>query len=338
MGSEIVNRLLYNNEVLVWPIKSLDSVPFKKHISGEYEHKELYLALTNISIIIYSESEKKPYIERYMLDEIENISARPSGTAILCNIVTKYGTKRKMTFHKEPGRALEKYIIPKVDKFIAGRIDEKELNNYKQIKAKIGLDKTSDRKVLLGNIIGQNGTLSSKAIRIIEENIPQSEKALFCLLGNFKQAIVALTERLIVIKSGFVAGATFGERVTSFRYKDITSIEVNTGVLNGVIEICTPSYQGTKQKDWWSMSRDRDPMKISNCLPIAKADLKYFRPFLNELEKMITDAKASKNRPIQNLAEQDIASQLEKVAQLYKSGALSKEEFESSKRRILGII
>lgn len=69
-------------------------------------------------------------------------------------------------------------------------------------------------------------------------------------MGNFNQSLVALDERILVVKTGFMAGTTFGGRVTSFHYKDITGIKVNTGLITGVIEISTPSYQATEEKDW----------------------------------------------------------------------------------------
>ncbi len=31
------------------------------------------------------------------------------------------------------------------------------------------------------------------------------------------------------------------------------------------------------------MGKDCDPMKLSNCLPIAKADLKHYQPYLEQL-------------------------------------------------------
>lgn len=90
-----------------------------------------------------------------------------------------------------------------------------------------------------------------------------------------------------------MAGATFGSRVTVFHYKDITGMEINTGLLNGVIEISTPSYQSTKEKDWWSVDRDRDPLTVSNCIPIEKAKLKEYQPYLEQLRQKIRDAKST---------------------------------------------
>jgi hypothetical protein len=184
--------------------------------------------------------------------------------------------------------------------------------------------------------VGKIEILNKKVKRLVEENMNQDEKVLFCLVGNYNQSLVALDERILVVKTGFMAGATFGGRVTSFHYKDITGIEVNTGLINGIIEISTPSYQGTKEKDWWSMDRDRDPMKVSNCIPIEKAKLKEYQPYLEKLRQKIRDAKTTMTSiPKLYPSEKDIGSELEKLASLRSSGMLSDEEFEQAKKKLL---
>jgi len=186
-------------------------------------------------------------------------------------------------------------------------------------------------------IVGNIEILNEKIKKIVQENINQSEKILFCLVGSSNQSLIALNKRLLVIKTGFIAGVTFGSRITSFHYKDITGIEINTGLISGVIEINTPSYQGTKEKDWWSMDRDRDPFKVSNCIPIAKGNLKEYQPYLEKLREKIQKAKITSTINSQtNFGSKDIGSQLEKLASLHSSGELSDEEFEQAKRKLLG--
>lgn len=185
-------------------------------------------------------------------------------------------------------------------------------------------------------VVGNIEILSKKVKMLAEENMDQDEKVLFCLVGNFNQSLIVLDKRILVIKTGFMAGATFGGRVTSFHYKDITGIEVNVGLINGVIEISTPSYQATKEKDWWSMDRDRDPMKVSNCIPIEKAKLKEYQPYLEKLRQKIRDAKATTtSSPQLYPSGKDIGSELEKLASLHSSGVLSDDEFEQAKRKLL---
>jgi Bacterial PH domain len=149
----------------------------------------------------------------------------------------------------------------------------------------------------VSKVAGGVEILGKKLRKLTEQNMGDDETVEFCLMspsgvGGWSQAIVALDDRLLVIKPGMAAGATFGARVTSFYYRDITGIEVNTGLTQGVIEINTSSYQGTGQKDFWSVStKDKNPFHVTNCLPIGKRDLKHYKPYIDRLRSMIREAK-----------------------------------------------
>jgi len=53
---------------------------------------------------------------------------------------------------------------------------------------------------------------------------------------------VALSDLVLIVKTGFMTGAMGGGRVTSFDYQDIVSIEENTGMAFATIEILTAAY------------------------------------------------------------------------------------------------
>lgn len=167
----------------------------------------------------------------------------------------------------------------------------------------------------------------------VEAHIQASDEIHGVMIGAANQSLVALQDRLIIAKSGFQAGAVGGNRVTTFPYTDIISIEANAGMVNAVVEILTAAYSGGQEKDFWSASRDRDPFKANNCLPTTKAALASAQPFLNEVRAMIAQAK----RPSARATEVGggLADQLVKLADLHKSGVLSDEEFNTAKANIL---
>ncbi len=104
---------------------------------------------------------------------------------------------------------------------------------------------------------GGSFTLGGRVKEYVERNINPGESVQFYIVGQYEQTIVALQDRLLVVKCGMWAGATFGGRVTSFYYRDINGIEVNMGLLYGVIEVNTPSYQGTQTRDFWNAGSDK---------------------------------------------------------------------------------
>ena len=65
-------------------------------------------------------------------------------------------------------------------------------------------------------------------------------------------------------------------------------------------------------------------------LPLDKREYEKARPYIERMRELIAAAKRPSSAP-----SGDIASQLERLAQLKASGALSEDEFESAKRRLL---
>lgn len=176
--------------------------------------------------------------------------------------------------------------------------------------------------------------LSSKNQKFLASHMNEGESLEFFIVGASDQAVVALSDRLLVLKSGLLAGATFGGRAASFYYQDITSVEVNTGLLNGVIEICCASHQGSTQKDYWSSDKNSDPFKVSNCIPITKRNLKVYDSYLKRLREMIA---ASKQPHSASADASGLAVALEKLAALSAQGVITDEEYAQAKRKLLGM-
>ncbi len=202
-------------------------------------------------------------------------------------------------------------------------------------------EEASVATVPVSKVAGGVEVLNKKLRKLAEQNMGEDESIEFCLLsqsgvGGWSQVIVALDERLLVIKPGMAAGATFGARVTSFYYRDITGIEINTGLLQGVIEINTPSYQGTAQKDYWNVrDQNKNPFLVTNCLPISKRDLKHYKPYIDKLRTMIREAKQERVTPLPPQGGNNLSSELDKLASLKASGVLTEEEFQQAKKRVL---
>jgi len=205
-------------------------------------------------------------------------------------------------------------------------------------------------------VAGGSEVLGNELRKLVQPHISEGERIQFCLLsgnGGWDQAIVALTDRLLMIKPGLMAGATAGPRVIGFYYRDITGIEIITGLINGVIEISTPSYQRTRQKAFWKIkNEDKDPYKVANCLPISKKNLREYEPYIERLRAMERAAKQERvisplprnedslNSELSRLASlrtSGVLSELEKLASLRTYGVLSEEEFQRVKQRLLGL-
>jgi hypothetical protein len=125
--------------------------------------------------------------------------------------------------------------------------------------------------------------LKDRFQKIVEGYMDPDEPIHYLIQGGGSQAILGLEDRLLVVKSGWQAGTTFGGRVTSFYYVDITGIEAHFGFHFGVLEVNSSSVRGSDVIEFWNFSGkpDKDPFKVPNCIPISK---KLLRKQADQLE------------------------------------------------------
>lgn len=164
--------------------------------------------------------------------------------------------------------------------------------------------------------------------------------------------LAAFDDRLTIIKTGgltsLMAGSFGGERSTSFYFRDITGLEYNSGMVNGVLEIMTASYNGTANRDFWrgtGKSRNAngdDPYTLSNTLPLSKVEYNSALGEIQDLRRRIAKSKEQifvaptpSSEPTRS-SDLSLGDELLKLAELNKSGILSDEEFQAAKKRLLG--
>ena len=74
---------------------------------------------------------------------------------------------------------------------------------------------------------------------LLEDNMYNDELIRFYIEGMDGQLIMALDERLLVVKVGFVREPDFGGLVASIYYIDVTRIRTRAALTNWVITINT---------------------------------------------------------------------------------------------------
>jgi hypothetical protein len=185
---------------------------------------------------------------------------------------------------------------------------------------------------------------NAEAFKVAVRSAQQSKCELFIIsgeAGDWAGSLVCMADRCILIKSGFmgsfVSDSFGGARVASFYYSDITGIEYNSGIMNGVLEILTASYQGTANKDYWksgSKNKDsNDPWDLSNTLPLGKTDYESAKKQFDKLRRLISQTK-----PAAALTQNptSIADEISKLASQFKDGLIDESEFKKAKKRLLG--
>jgi hypothetical protein len=147
---------------------------------------------------------------------------------------------------------------------------------------------------------------------LLELSIHENEQLRFGIEGIDSQCIIALDERLLVIKPGFVRGGVFGARaasiregdgtdfggkVASIRYGDIYSIETKPAASNSLIKINALAYQVNETHNEIYQGNHVTPAKdffLSDkptSIPITRWALAKAKPYLYMICHFIGEAK-----------------------------------------------
>jgi hypothetical protein len=119
----------------------------------------------------------------------------------------------------------------------------------------------------------------------------------FYIEGMDGQLIIALDERLLVVKAGFVREPDFGGLVASIYYIDITRIRSRAGLTNWVITIHTQDYQlnesntQTYQGNQVSQAKDFFLSSDPTSIPITRWQLDKYKPHLRALSELVREAR-----------------------------------------------
>jgi hypothetical protein len=195
--------------------------------------------------------------------------------------------------------------------------------------------------------------LPRKVRKAAQDHITAGEPLDFAFWGPSHQTIVAFRDRVLILKPGLMANASFGCRATTIFYRDITGVQVNTGMVMGVLEISTPSYQARPVDYWQAAGSGRDARApsayvIPNCIPCSKDQIRRWQPFLEELRRRVASAKGtgsvapvaaspppSSAAPVSTPKPLDPLDQIRRLAELRDAGIVTDAEFAAKKAELL---
>jgi hypothetical protein len=145
---------------------------------------------------------------------------------------------------------------------------------------------------------GQGPWLYDRRIRwLLELSIDEDEYVRFGIEGMDGQCIIALDERLLVVKPGFVRGTDFGGQVASIYYANIDSIETNVAASNSVIKVNALDYEINEghnapyQGNHVSPAKDFILSDDPTSIPITRWALDKAKPYLYMISDWVGEAK-----------------------------------------------
>ena len=175
--------------------------------------------------------------------------------------------------------------------------------------------------------------IHGRAEKALQQTLLSGEAVLCQVTGMARsQALVLTDQRAIIIKVGFRAGQTLGGKTTSFEYRNITNVEVRTGMMTGVFQLGMAGMPA-QESGYWSKGQG-DAWKTPNALPIAKKQVADFQKVASIVRERMTAAHAPTSATAA-VTPPDPMQQLRHLGELRDAGVLSTEEFETKKQEIL---
>ena len=127
---------------------------------------------------------------------------------------------------------------------------------------------------------------------LLERNITKDESIRFVIEGMDGQCIVALGERLLVVKPGSASDASYSGLVTSIQYGNIDAIKVKQESSNQIIKIDASDYQVTEDHTGGGPPESNFFLSDEpDSIPIAKWALEEYKPRLIGLSELVREAK-----------------------------------------------
>ena len=160
--------------------------------------------------------------------------------------------------------------------------------------------------------------LDKKFRNRLEHYLLANETVEFCLLGLIgpDQLLAALNDRILILRTDLVSFLQ-NKQAESLPYKDIHDIGLRRN----------PDYYAGKAYPI-EIFRSDSPLEPAALINVDKGRLDEYRPYINRINAKIHEAKSTTGT--------ELVAELERLAALRNSGALTEAEFRQAKSQLLG--
>lgn len=166
----------------------------------------------------------------------------------------------------------------------------------------------------------------------LQQALLPGEQVLGWASGKGGSHLIATDQRALIIKAGIATGQFFGRKVNAYPYAQLTSVELQTGMLDGYVQLSAGGAQGR------TLGSRVQQMQADNTCAFNKGDEKAFRAvvaILRERVATVHQAQASGGQNAAAPAAPSIPDQIAQLAHLRDQGILSPDEFEAKKADLL---
>ena len=176
------------------------------------------------------------------------------------------------------------------------------------------------------------GPLGKKEAEVLAQNLGSDETVLGIVIGRFGQAIVATNKKMLVVKNGFMSGQAFGNKATSFDYRNIVGVEVRKGLTQCEFELLAGGLMNNQSN---SMKAKANMANQPNGLLFLKPEMAAFGAMATKIREMTHATNTGGAGSSLGTSENPAIAAIKQLSELHASGILSDEEFNTKKAELL---
>jgi len=177
--------------------------------------------------------------------------------------------------------------------------------------------------------------LPQKQAILLKSTMTTDEEIFGQIVGLYGQTAVATTKRVLILKSGFMVGSTFGSKSTSFDYRNITAVEIRTSLATGYFEL---TAGGMTLPNVTGIGNKQRQQELPNVITFDKSSRANWDRFAGKVRDMTHAMHTSPILAVPSPAELPIPAKIAQLAELHKSGLLTDDEFSAKKTELLSRI
>lgn len=174
--------------------------------------------------------------------------------------------------------------------------------------------------------------LHKDANALLTQNLTSGERVMAIIRGTFDSALIATDRRAFVFRKGLFAAAMFGKKLESYDYRNLTGVQLETGVMSGVVSLQGPGI-ASEDLSHWSSGKGDLKKAHPHALALASTHFEQARAGIARLRDLIAAAQAAGAMPA--AAVPDVAEQLRTLGKLRDARFITEAEFSSKKAEFL---
>jgi len=170
---------------------------------------------------------------------------------------------------------------------------------------------------------------------LLAQNLQKGEDILVKVQGDWGGAFVVTNRRIYVIKHGLWSGRMTGGQCTGFPLEQVASINLNTAMLVGAVEVLAAgTLVGRGSVSWTGANKKAREAENVVLFRVGGGRSAVFQRAVSIAQNAVFSVA---ERRVNEKKDRSSANEIQQLASLRDKGILTEEEFQAKKKQLLGL-